>query len=69
MILDVLATGPRNAMKISGALRERGDTTADAQIVIAILGQMVRSGDVVQQEGDCYARNPKAIAMGARRAG
>ena len=57
--MGALKVGPASAIKLAGILRAKGDTTVDAQIVGAILTQMVRGGEVVAQEGDTYALNPR----------
>ncbi len=56
-ILAVLKV-PQTAMTLTQRLREAGDTTVDATIVLAILAQMQRAGDVIEQEGQRWTLNP-----------
>lgn len=56
--------GVQSATAISVKLREEGDTAADGGIVNAILGQMLKSGDVIQQEGGLWR-----LAVGKPRLG
>lgn len=56
-ILQTLKTGPRKAIALTVALRDQGDAAIDVNLVLAILGQMERSGEVIHQEGDLWAWN------------
>lgn len=60
-ILDVLEKMPRNAAQLAVALREAGDSTVDASLVLAILAQLERDGQVVRGEGDRWAKSPRAL--------
>lgn len=48
---------------IAARLREAGDASVDAQLVDAILAQMLKAGDVIRQDGGAWKLNP------ARKAG
>ena len=58
-IKAALKFGPLAAMKLTALLREKGDATVDASLVENILGQMMRAGEVVHQEGGAWALAPK----------
>ena len=59
-IRKALSTSPRNPMQLAVLLRESGDFNADAQLVESILGQMLREGEVLKQDGGTWTANPKA---------
>jgi hypothetical protein len=47
-----------SVMALTQVLRDKGDTTVDANIVGAILMQMLKAGEVIQQEGGTWRLNP-----------
>lgn len=54
----VALTAPALAAK----LREQGDAVADGQLVLVILEQMARSGEVIKQEGGTWIGRRKSAA-------
>jgi hypothetical protein len=60
-----LARGPVALHKLAGALREAGDPTLDSPTLSAILGQMVKAGEVVAREGNEYGLNLKVTTAKA----
>ena len=58
-ILALLRLGPSTPIKIASVLREKGDTVADGQIVVAALGQMERNNLVIKLTGAEWGLNPR----------
>jgi hypothetical protein len=62
-IVVALRLGPMSAIQIAKRLREAGDASVDAQLVEAILGQMLKASEVVKRDNDnTWAMKGRAIA-------
>jgi hypothetical protein len=53
--------GPLPTQRLAGQLRQDGDTAIDAATVNLICAQMVKSGEVIAQEGGAWSLSPAAI--------
>jgi hypothetical protein len=61
-LLKLLKNGPSSAINLAVRIREQGDPTIDAQMAEAMLDSLVKTGEVVKQEGGRYALNSRRAA-------
>lgn len=59
-IKHILRTQPMTAMRLAAKMRDSGDPAATGPLVESILLQMLKAAEVVRQEGDTWALNPRA---------